>query len=79
MKLRFAVILAVVLVLFVYVGWKLAQSFGRPATTLIMVVFFLGFGFYRKFHGLKNPRARRFLVNAVHLEMGFPSSRLRDP
>ncbi len=73
MKLRFAVILTLVLVLFVYVGWKLAESFGLPVTVAVMVVLFSGVLFYRQIHGIHQRSVRLFLVNAVHLEMGFLS------
>ena len=73
MKLRFAMILSLVLALFVYVGWTLEVSFGAPLAISIMVFLFAGLLFYRKFHSLKNRRLRLFLVNAVHLEMGFLS------
>lgn len=73
MNLRFAMILTVILALFVYVGWKLAESFGTGLSIVIMVVLFAGVLFYRRFHSLHNRRLRLFLVNAVHLEMGFLS------
>jgi predicted MPP superfamily phosphohydrolase len=73
MNLRFAMILTAILALFVYVGWKLAESFGRPVTVIVMLVLFAGLFFYRKIHALKNRKLRLLLVNAVHLEMGFLS------
>ena len=73
MNVRFAMILAFVLSLFVYVGFRLADSFGTPVTIILMGILFGGFLSYRKIHGLKNPSARRFLIGAVHLEMGFLS------
>jgi len=73
MNLRFAVILSAILGLFVYVGWKLSESFGVGLTLVIMAVLFGGVLFYRPVHGLKNRRLRLLLVNAIHLEMGFLS------
>ena len=73
MKLRFAVIISFVLLLFIYVGWKLAESFGTAVTVVIMLVLFGGMLFYRKFHAMKNPRLRHIMVNIVHMEMGFLS------
>ena len=77
MNLRFAMILVLVLALFAYVGWRLSESLGEslggPATTAIMALLFAGIGCYRLIHGFKSRRLRLFLVNTVHLEMGFLS------
>lgn len=66
-------ILSSVLLLFLYVGWKLAESFGTVGTVAIMAVLFVGIAFYRRFHSLKNRQLRAFMVGLVHLEMGFLS------
>lgn len=73
MNLRFAMILTFVLALFVYVGWRLSETFGAVSTVAIMAVLFGGVFFYRTFHRLKNRSLRHFFVNAVHMEMGFLS------
>jgi predicted MPP superfamily phosphohydrolase len=73
MKLRFAMILTVVFALFIYVGWKLTESFGAKFAISMMALLFAGLGFYRVIHRLKNRKLRLFLVNTVHLEMGFLS------
>ncbi len=73
MKLRFAMILVFILASFVYVGWKLAESFGLPVTVVSLAIMFAGVFFYRQIHRVQNRRLAHFLVNSVHLEMGFLS------
>jgi predicted MPP superfamily phosphohydrolase len=73
MKMRFALILTAILSLFVYVGWRLAESFGTLPSVAAMVILFVGLLFFRPIHRIKNRRLRTFLIGAIHLEMGFLS------
>lgn len=73
MKLRIALIISVVLVLFVYVGWRLSDSLGSEAATALMIFLFASLFFFRPVQKLKNRKLRRILVSAIHMEMGFLS------
>lgn len=66
-------ILSAILVLFVYVGWRLSESLGVASSVTLMGLLFAGVFFYRRFHSLKNRQLRQTFVTAVHLEMGFLS------
>ena len=54
---------------FLYVGQRLATSFGIIATTVMMAILFTGFLMFRRVHRLQNAKLRHFLGEAIHLEL----------
>lgn len=54
---------------FVYVGQRLATSFGFVPTSLFLGVLFLGFLMFRRVDGIRRPWLRNALTAVIHLEL----------
>jgi predicted MPP superfamily phosphohydrolase len=70
---KFFIFISVILIAFLYVGQRLATSFGYIATIIALAILFAGFLSFRAIHDMKNPFWRNLLTAALHAEMAVLS------